>query len=108
MLHDPRRDRKPSLPGFALFVASKPRDERYHWPECGQCAVGQYLASLDAIIPPLDKWNGSLFEMNILARGAANLCFVDPNVWTFGQLSDRILAHQRAETVQATKGLDAA
>ena len=97
MLFDPRHERTPSLAGFALFVASRDESGKYNWPNCRECAVGQYLASLGLDIP-LGDWRGELGVMNRLAHGGANFDEVnDPSRWTFGALADRILAYQRGE-----------
>src|SRR5262245_17833993 len=101
MLMDPRHDRTPSLAGFALFVSEQPRDRAYDWPDCRRCAVGQYLASLGLDVP-LSKWSDSdaLTIANRLAHGTGDGSFsTHAKHWTFGQLADRILAHQILETV---------
>lgn len=94
MLHDPRHDKKPSMAGFALFVATKDPSENYDWPHCTKCAVGQYLSSIGESnhLP----WNGELEVMNTLARGAINPdgTYFSRGEWTFGKLADRILKHQ--------------
>jgi hypothetical protein len=95
MLHDPRHDKKPSLAGFALFVASKPADEAYHWPECTKCAVGQYLHSIDRYVP-LAQWSGEILDMNVLAQGNKDHGF-QTTAWTFGKLANRIFAYQMAQ-----------
>jgi hypothetical protein len=97
MLHDPRHDKTPSLAGFALFVASKPADATYNWPNCRACAVGQYLESL-GIEPTGFSWDGELQVMNVIAKGSALAEDSDPTLWAFGKLADRILKHQM-ETV---------
>lgn len=84
MLHDPRHDKRPTLAGFALFVASKDPNERYEWLNCTQCAVGQYLASLG--VRPI--WEGEMGIANMIAQGRGR-----PD-WTFGKLAERILDFQ--------------
>jgi hypothetical protein len=100
MLHDPRHDKNPTLAGFALFCASKQEDETYYWPSCVQCAVGQYLASIGRDIP-LSHWDGELETMNKLAQGTSDGGWQRKENWTFGKLSDRILAHQMSQPVAA-------
>ncbi len=96
MLKDPRWDKEPTLASFALFVASKPKNEGYDWSNCERCAVGQYLASIGKRIP-LSEWGGDIGAMNRLAHGNRGVS-IRPDLWTFGQLANRILAHQMAET----------
>lgn len=102
MLKDPRWDKEPSLAGFALFVASKNPNEHYEWQNCQHCAVGQYLAAIgDQRL--IGEWIGPLKIANDLARAGLSPAY-GPDLhdeWTFGQLADRILAYQRAETVAA-------
>jgi len=97
MLHDPRHDKTPTLAGFGLFVASREANERYIWTSSCECAVGQYLASIGRDIP-LDLWKGELETMNTLAHGPHSIDYIDahPDRWTFGELADRILEHQRS------------
>lgn len=99
MLHDPRHDKTPSLAGFALFVASKEPKEAYNWNNCQECAVGQYLKSMEKL-PTTENWSlDPIHGMNMLAKG--KMSPIDPaygSDWTFGKLADRILAHQM-ETV---------
>ena len=89
MLHDPRHDKTPSLSGFALFVASKDPNERYEYSNCWECAVGQYLKSIDAA-KPYHEWTGDVKTADTLALQGGF------GQHTFGQLADRILAHQMA------------
>ena len=103
MLKDPRWDNVPSLAGFALFVASKPANESYDWPNCRACAVGQYLASIGKDIP-LSQWDGQLAVMNRIAHGRGDRETLSEMInrkddWTFGLLADRILAYQMADPV---------
>lgn len=101
MLHDPRHDKTPSLAGFALFVASKDPKETYNWYNCQECAVGQYLKSMDRLPYGHDWSSGLIGELNGLARGARCDVWepIDSSLHTWGQLADRILAHQMAEAV---------
>lgn len=99
MLKDPRWDKEPTLAGFALFVAGKPAKESYDWPNCQICAVGQYLKSLGKEIP-LSHWDGEVAVMNRIAHGEGGFS-ERKEQWTFGQLGERILAHQVAEMASA-------
>ena len=94
MLKDPRWDKVPSLAGIALYCASKPADEAYDWPNCRECAVGQYLRSIDAW-KDLNEWNGDMAVANRLAHGGYQYWDSERKAaWTFGRLYDRILAYQ--------------
>ena len=101
MLLDPRWDKTPSMAGFALFVASKNPGEHYNWRNCHECAVGQYLQSINQYTD-VGRWTGELDDMNQLSRGAhgpdiySSVSSFSPPDWTFGALADRILAHQMA------------
>ena len=94
MLHDPRHDRKPSLSGFALFVASKEPNEKYDWSNSCECAVGQYAHSIEthycAVID-----DPEMKKANELAHGPGDFA----TQTTFGQLADRILDYQISQTV---------
>jgi hypothetical protein len=96
MLHDPRHDKTPSLAGFALFVASKPRNEKYPWHSRCECAVGQYMESLGCST----QWvaHGVLDVLNKIALSDQKYEHLLEKEWTFGKLADRILAYQMAQT----------
>lgn len=80
---------QPSLSGFALFCASKPRDETYNWADVRNCAVSQYLDTIDGRVRDCiwrnDGSDGRIAP-EFLACGGG-----DSSSWTFGALHDRLI-----------------